>query len=101
MLVQLREVKKFLRETIGLATLTSLVKELFESLILGSDICQLLIQICYAVVILSSVRVPHELTVIASENNCRTVNLMLEDVLVGRDLFASAVTITTLKFNLG
>jgi hypothetical protein len=38
MLVQLREVKKLLREAIGLAALASLVKKLLEALVLSGDI---------------------------------------------------------------
>jgi hypothetical protein len=100
MLIQLRKVEKFLRETIGFTTLSSLVKKLLKSLVLSGDIGQLLIQVGYAIVVLLCVRVPDELTVIASENNRGTINLVFEYILIGGDLLATPLAIATLEFDL-
>ncbi len=50
--------------------------------------------------ILSSVRVPHELTVIASEYNSGTIDLMLEYVSIGKHLLTPSIAIAALKFDL-
>jgi hypothetical protein len=100
MLIQLRKVEKFLRETIGFTTLSTLVKKLLKPLIFGGDIGQLLIQVGNAIVVLLCVRVPDELTVIASENNRWTINLVFEYILIGGDLLAAALPIAALEFDL-
>ena len=50
--------------------------------------------------ILSRVRVSHELTMIASEYNSGTIDLMLEYVSIGKHLLASSISIAALKFDL-
>ena len=101
MLVQLREVEEFLRETIRLATFSTLVEELLETLVLRRDHGQLLVQVSYTVVILSGVLVPYELAVVAPEDYCWAIGLVLENVLVCGNLFASSISIAALKLDLG
>lgn len=101
MLIQLRKVEELLRKTVTFATLAdSLIQDLFQTLILCGDRCQLITQIRYAVMVVSLVGVPDVLTLVASEDYRRAINLMLEDVCVGKDLFASPITIATLEFYL-
>ena len=59
------------------------------------------IQISDAIVVLSGVRVAHELAVIATEDDSRAIDLMLEDVGIWKDFFASTVTVAALEFYLG
>lgn len=98
-LVQLSEVEKLLREAVRLATLAPLVEKLLEPLILRSDISQLLIQVGDAVVVLTRVRVPDELAVIAAENNCWAIDLMLENILIGGDLLTAAISVAALELD--
>jgi len=102
MLVQLRKVEELLREAVGFAGLgDTLVKELLQALILRGHCTELVAQVSYAVMIMTLVRVPHILTLIAAEDYRRAVALMFEDVCVGLDLFAATVSVAALEFYLG
>ena len=78
-----------------------MVEKLLKTLILSGDRGELVAQVSNAVVIMSLVRVPHILTLVASEDYCRAITLMFENVSVGMDLFAAAVPVAALKFYFG
>jgi hypothetical protein len=78
-----------------------LVEKLLQTLILRGDRGELVTEVGYAVVIVSLVSVPHILTLVASEDYCRAIALMFENISVCMDLFAPAIPIAALKFYFG
>ena len=101
MLVQLSEIKQFLCKAIRFPRFSStLVKKCFKSLILCRYRGQLIWKIWNAVVVVPSVRMSYKLTTTAPEYNRRAISLMFEDIRINMNLFAAAVPITALKFDL-
>ena len=99
MLIQLCKVEKLLRETVGFARFgDALIEKLLESLILCRDCSQLVTQVSYTIMIMTLVRMPDILALIATEDYCRAIALMFEDVRVGVDLFAAAISVAALEF---